>query len=190
MTEVELSAQNVQALATLVPYATDADMRGVGSYEDALALAEAIHGNVVDISEELGSGFAMLEDKSVLVKQKFVILQWRFSPGDYLKGFVSVGLVTSRGDKYIMNDGSTGIYDTLLEFSQETQRFGGIVVPKGLRRSEYPTCPECGKPMPKDVVECETVHCNYDGEKRSIGETFYLDTSADEKTMQNKAAVK
>lgn len=180
--EIELSIDNVRALASLQNFADDADLRGIGSYEDALALAEQINGNVIDIAEELGSGFALLDDKNKLVGQEMVLIQWRFSSGDYGM-FVSVGLVTKAGGKYIINDGSAGIRDMLLEFSQSTKRFGGMKVPKGLRVSTYPTCPDCGRPLTTDEPVCTAevkggVECGYVGEKRGKGETFYLDTSA------------
>lgn len=177
--EIQLSPENLRALSSLQNFATDTDLRTIGSYEDALQLAERVNGNVVDISEELGSGFAILDDKAKLVGREFVLIQWRFSVGDFTRPFVSAGLVTKQGEKFIMNDGGTGIMQTLLDYSQDTKRFGGIKVPKGLRVSKYPTCPDCGQPMPTDVVECDNEKCDYDGPQRSQGETFYLDTSAD-----------
>lgn len=178
--EVELSPENLRALSSLQAFANDADLRSVGSFEDAVKLAEEINGSVVDISEELGSGFAVLTDKSKLVKEPFVLIQWRFNVGDFTRPFVSAGLVTKRGEKFIINDGGTGIMKTLLDYSQETKRFGGILVPRGLRVSDYPTCPDCGRPMTQDMVVCDNEKCGYEGTARAKGQTFYLDTGADE----------
>jgi hypothetical protein len=175
---VELSVENLQALASIQQFAGDAAMRSVGSYEEALALAEAVHGSVIDIAEELGTGFALLEDKGKLEDVEFVLLQWRFNAGDFGGGFVSAGLVTVTGDKYIINDGGTGICAQLMELTQETKRFGGVKVPKGLRKSEYPTCPQCGKPMSRDEIECSNAVCDFEGDKRGQGTTYYLDLSA------------
>lgn len=181
---VELSVENMQALASIQQFAGDADMRAITSYEEAIALAEAVHGSVIDIAQELGTGFALLEDKGKLEDVEFVLLQWRFNAGDY-GGFVSAGLVTITGDKYIINDGSTGIMSQLMELTQETKRFGGVKVPNGLRASRYTTCPECGKPMSQDEVMCSNEKCGYEGDKRGKGETFYLDLSASpEKTAK------
>lgn len=174
--EIELSIDNVRALASLQQFADDQDLRGVQSYEDAIALAEQINETVIEISEELGSGFALLEDKDKLIKTPFVVIQWRFSAGDF-GGFVSAAVVTKGGDKFIINDGSAGIMDQLMKLSQKHKRFGGLNVPQGLRKSTYATCPDCGKPMSRDEVECGT--CNFSGEKRGVGQTFYFDTSAD-----------
>ena len=175
---VELSVDNMRALASIQAFAGDAEMRAITSYEDALALAEAVHGNVINIAEELGTGFALLEDKGKLEDVEFVLLQWRFSAGDFGGGFVSAGLVTVTGDKYIINDGGKGIFVQLMELTQETKRFGGVKVPNGLRKSDYPTCPECGKPMSRDEVECSNTKCGYEGDKRGQGTTYYLDLSA------------
>lgn len=179
--EIELSIDNVRALASLQQFADDQDLRGVQSYDDAMQLAEAINGAVIDISEELGSGFALLEDKDKLQKTEFVIIQWRFTAGDF-GGFVSAAIVTRGGDKFIINDGSTGIMKQLMDLSQRRKQFGGLRVAHGLRKSQYPTCPDfdggCGKPMSRDEVECSNPKCGYSGDKRGQSETYYLETSA------------
>ena len=179
--EMELSIDNVRALASLQQFADDQDLREIGSYEDALALAESINETVLDIAEELGSGFALLEDKDKLAKTEFVVIQWRFTAGDF-GGFVSAACVTKGGDKFIINDGSAGIMAQLMELSQKHKRFGGLRVPNGLRKSQYATCPEfdggCGRPMSRDEVECSNEKCDYSGDKRGTGQTYYLDTAA------------
>lgn len=179
--EIEISIDSMRDLASVQAFAGDAEMREIASYEDALALAEAVHGDVLDIAEELGTGFVLLKDKGKLEGQEFVLLQWRFAAGDFSKGFVSAALVTKTGDKYIITDGSTGICDQLLTLSQEHKRFGGIKVPLGLRASRYSTCFECGRPMSTDEVVCSNEKCGYEGDKRGQGETYYLDLSAPEK---------
>lgn len=179
--EIELSIDNVRALASLQQFADDQDLRNVQSYDDAMQLAEALNETVISISEELGSGFALLDDKDKLVKTPFVIIQWRFTAGDF-GGFVSAAVVTRGGDKFIINDGSAGIMAQLMELSQRRKRFGGLSVAAGLRKSQYATCPDfdggCGKPMSRDEIECSNPKCGYTGDKRGQSETFYLDTSA------------
>lgn len=174
--EIELSVDNMRALASVQAFAGDTEMRDITSYEDALALAEAVHGQVLDIAEELGTGFVLLTDKGKLDGQEFVIIQWRFSAGDF-GGFVSAALVTKTGDKYIINDGSAGICAQLMQFSQEHQRFGGVKVPNGIRSSEYDTCAECGRPRSKDEAVCSNEKCQDETDRRSKGQTFYLDLS-------------
>lgn len=173
--EIELTTvDGMRELASIQAFAGDAEMRDIASYEDALALATAVHGDVLDIAQELGTGFALLKDKGKLEDQEFVLIQWRFTAGDFAKGFVSAALVTKTGDKYIITDGSTGIFQQLMNLSQETQRFGGVKVPNGVRASRYATCPDCGRPMSADEVECSNEKCGYQGDKRGQGETYYL----------------
>lgn len=172
---VEITVDGMRDLASIQAFAGDAEMRDISSYEDALALAEAVHGDVLDIAQELGTGFALLKDKGKLEEKEFVLIQWRFTAGDFAKGFVSAALVTKTGDKYIITDGSTGIFSQLMTLSQETKRFGGVKVPNGLRASRYSTCIECGRPMSSDEVACSNDKCDYEGDKRGSGETYYLD---------------
>lgn len=174
----EMTVEQVRALASLQQFAGDSELRSIGSFEDALALAEQVHGSILDIAEELGTGFAVLEDKARLENKEFVLVHWRFNAGEFGSGFVSAGVVTREGGKYIINDGSTGIYQQLLTLSQNTQRFGGVLVPTGLRQSTYATCIECGRPMSRDEIECSNDKCDYEGDKRGQGQTFYLNLSA------------
>lgn len=174
--EVVLSNEQLMGLSSIQPRVDDMDLRNISSYDEAVALAEAVHGAVLDISEEIGTGFSLLEDKAKLEKVAFVVLTWRFTAGDF-GSFASMALVTTAGDKYIVNDGSTGIHDQLKALSSEKRVFGALRVPNGLRVSDYTTCPACGKPMTRDEVDCSNDLCNYSGEERSVGQTYYLDTS-------------
>lgn len=178
--EIELSVDSVRALASLQQFADDQDLREVQSYEDAMRLAESLNETVMEISEELGSGFALLEDKDKLIKTPFVVIQWRFTAGDF-GGFVSAAVVTKGGDKFIINDGSAGIMSQLMELSQKHKRFGGLAVPAGLRKSQYATCPDfdggCGRPMSRDEITCSNEKCGYEGDKRGQSQTFYFDTA-------------
>lgn len=123
---------------------TDADLRGIASFEDALALATATYGDVVDATDEIGSGFVRLDNKSRLIDTPFVIMSFALSEGDYIDGgtgvkqhFASVRVVTRSGDKYWFTDGGTGIYRQLEDMSVRSGRNGGILVDGGLRKSEY-----------------------------------------------------
>lgn len=179
-TELSVTGNDALVASNLVPTVSDDDLRGITSYEDALALAEAINGTVTDISERLGSGFELLDnkDKSKLEGKGFIALLWRFTKGDFGM-FASMALVTVDGERYIVNDGSAGIMRQLAELSSAVNPvFGGLRVPRGLRMSDYKTCPKCNRPMPQDQVMCDTPGCGYDGEERSKGETYYLDTAA------------
>lgn len=141
---------------------SDNDLREIGSFEDAIAAAGP---NVYDSADEIGSGFRVLEDKDQLLKVPFFALEWRFNPGKYVNDygektdFVSITLVTKYNDKYILNDGSTGIAAQLRDFSDRTGAYGGLMCRNGLRVSrDYEVRIPDGK----------------GGEKTILGTTYYL----------------
>ena len=113
------------------------DLRNITSFEDAARLAAEQNGGELFVaSEELGDGFALLENKDQLIDVPLVIMDWSFHEGDHGE-FVSAHVVTRPGDKFIVNDGSTGIYAQLRAFSDARGKFGGLAVNRGLRRSDY-----------------------------------------------------
>jgi len=173
-----LTTEQLVTISSIQPRVEDAALRDIASYEEAVQLAEAVHGVVTDIADELGTGFVVLDnkDKSKLVDVPMIAILWKFSAGDY-GAFVSMAVVTNKGDKFIVNDGSTGIFRQLKELSSDKRVFGALKIPHGLRESEYDTCPECGKPMTKDEVDCSNDLCNFSGDARSVGQTYYLDTT-------------
>jgi|ERR1041385_275526 hypothetical protein len=157
----------------------DDELRAVTSFEDAMALLVQTYGGVESITDfELGNGFKIATDdeKNRLVGVSFIILHFQFNEGDY-GDFVSVTLVTQHGDRIVLNDGSTGIYEQLKDVAR-TGRYGGIAVPHGLRKSEYDTCPDCGKPRPQSATTCRNERCESTSEKRATGATFYLDVTS------------
>jgi hypothetical protein len=156
------------------PSFSDDQLREVGSFQDAIDLAAEQYGVVQDFAEEYGTGFDLLDDKSQLVGKELLLMQWRINDGDY-GGFASVVGVTKDGLKFIINDGSTGIFKQLYEISATSDRNGGLRVRKGLRRSEYPTCGQCDKPRSAMEAECE--FCGDTSEARHRGSTYYLDQS-------------
>lgn len=122
---------------------SDAQLRDISSFEDAIRLAESVYGSVVDASEEIGSGFVMLENKDRLTDVPFLILSCSFPEGDYrneigeLSKFAVVRLVTDKGDRLVITDGGHGVFTQLSELNERTGRSGGILVKGGLRRSDY-----------------------------------------------------
>lgn len=114
------------------------DLRSIASFQDAMRLVEdTLGGTVVDASEEIGDGFTMLDDKDKLINVPFIALQWRFTPGDFGKQYVIMRVVTDTGDKYVITDGGTGIAQQMASFTERTKRTGGLLVKRGLRKSEY-----------------------------------------------------
>ena len=124
-------------------------LAGIKSAQDAFdVLAEM--GATVDDFNDYGNGFALLKDKSQLAGKTFVIIQWKFNPGDY-GDFVSAAVVTEAGEKLVLNDGSTGICDQLIGVTAKRVADGiantqsGLIVRGGLRVSEYTKTDEQGK---------------------------------------------
>jgi hypothetical protein len=147
---------------TPVLYHTD-DLARVTTFEEAVALAAQVSGGeVLAADTELGDGFAVLEskDKRTLIGVPLMFMEWQFNQGD-MGEFVSARVAAKQGNgvgKYIINDGSTGIYRQLQEFSKRTGRSTGLYARHGLRVSDYKYTDNEGKEKPAS--------------------TFYIDTSA------------
>lgn len=122
-------------------------LRNLNSFEDAFKLVQNEFGAIADASEVIGDGFVVLDDKTQLVGRPMVLLNWHFSEGDYrdedgnLRDFVSARVISQRPDgtvdKWVVNDGSTGLCDQLKNYSVRTNMMGGLLVQRGLRVSEY-----------------------------------------------------
>jgi len=158
----------------------DDDMRAIQSIEDAARLVAAEFGtdSIASIADELGSGAEILEDKSKLVGERLFLTEWRFNVGDN-GPFVSAAAITGRGDKFIINDGSSGIFSQLDKYTVRTGKTFGLMVPKGLRVSVFTTCggeDGCNKPRRPEENPCG--NCGSTSSERGKAQTFYLDTSA------------
>jgi hypothetical protein len=133
---------------------SDADLRSVTSFDEALELAQREYGDVLDATDEIGAGFVELKDKSRLVDVPFVILSFTINEGDFrnehgqLQYFCACRVVTRSGDKYWFTDGGTGIYQQLEDLAVRSRRMGGILVPRGLRESKYEWTDEYGNQQP------------------------------------------
>lgn len=122
------------------PAVSDEMLQNITSFDDAMAVINDVFGGeVVEADKELGTGFAVLEEKDRLIKVPFVAIKIdRHEKGDH-GPFVSLHIVTSDGRKYIINDGSTGIFAQVEElWSRKPQlRTMPLLVRRGLRRSDY-----------------------------------------------------
>ena len=79
-----------------------------------------------------------LVDKEQLVGIPFLIYSFRFSHGVGENGEkVSVQIITPDDKRLVFNDGSTGVYDQLLEIFESKGRSGGVLCERGLRVSDY-----------------------------------------------------
>jgi hypothetical protein len=133
---------------------TDAALSDIKSFDDALRIMQEA-GVVADSMSDYGTGFALLKDKERLVSLPFIIVEWRFNNSDLNEaGFASFACITKHGDKYVVNDGSTGIADQLRSVTQRRIAAGhktpqnGLLVPAGLTVSRYDFTDADGKQKP------------------------------------------
>lgn len=146
-----------------VPRLSDDNLRSIVSFDDALALVnDVLGGEVIAADEEIGNGFSIINDKSVLIGVPMIMLSATRNVSD--KGdkgyFYSLTCVTKMGGKVVINDGSTGIAEQLETlYSRHPEKRGvPMLLRKGLRRSDYTTL--------------------VNG-KEASATTFYLDTSGE-----------
>ncbi len=152
---------NTGEIVSAGPQYDDEALRAIESFDDAMALAIQTVGDIETADSALGNGFALLDNKATLVGAPSMFLSWTFNNGDFGE-FVSAHVVARNesggGRKVIINDGSTGIYQQLRDYTDRTGRQGGLFVRKGLRQSVYDYTDDKGNKRPAT--------------------TFYLDTSA------------
>ena len=90
-----------------------------------------------------GSDWTLVGDKADLVDVPFVIAMLRFNDVKRKDGsltgkqFVSVSCFKEDGTKIVFNDGSTGVMQQLVTYTEKHHRTTGILCKKGLRVSEY-----------------------------------------------------
>ena len=128
-------------------------MMEVSSFEDALAILNA-SGVVAESISDFGAGFTVV-DKARLLNVPFVILEWRFNASELNDaGFVSLSVVTKNNDKWVINDGSTGILQQLIRITRVRRQRkhatpqNGLAVPAGLSVSNYKFTDAEGKERP------------------------------------------
>ncbi len=100
-------------------------------------------------AQDLGDGWELMptEGKAKLVGIPMVVLKWEQNSGR--QGiFTTVHIITSDDRHLIINDGSTGIHKQLEDLTRKGEH-RALVLPKGLRRSDYEyTDKETGKTSP------------------------------------------
>ena len=123
-------------------------LRTLGSFDEAIRIAQDAWGETISADEELGDGFELVKDKNDLAGLPMVILEWKFiKPKDTdpsQRTYVTVrAMVKQRNGqpwKVVFNDGSDpGIAAQLAEITKRSgmQRYGNLTVPSGIRRSDY-----------------------------------------------------
>lgn len=138
------------ALNVAQPFSEEA-LAQITSIDAALSALAGAGLNVSGI-EDFGSGFVLTE-KDQLKGAEMLLLQWRFSEGDF-GPFVSVAALTRDGRRVIFNDGSTGVYAQLQNVSRIRQRNGetnvqaGLTAKHGLKESTYTYTDSMGDKRP------------------------------------------
>jgi hypothetical protein len=145
-----VASNTADASADLTPREWDeSDFRNIGSMQDAVNLFSATTGgDIAYASEELGDGFDRFaeDEKRKLVGVPLFVMEWRFQDSDTVQRggesveYVTARVVAERGGKVVkavISDGSTGIYRQLRAYTNRTGRTKGLMVPAGLRVSDY-----------------------------------------------------
>ena len=116
-----------------------------------LVNAFALAGIPLDNDEIDGiKSIPVIKDKNTLLGTPFIMVEWRFNDGDH-GTFVSIEIMTENGDRFILNDGSTGICAQVAALTEHRTAndhpapTSGRMVKRGLRRSDYPFTDEKGK---------------------------------------------
>lgn len=116
----------------IAPITDENFLSDIDGFSSAIAALEKIGAKVVD-SDDLGHGFKVT-DKATLVKVPLLIIGYRFHDSESAK-FVTVFAVTEDDRKVIFNDGGTGIYSQLQQYSEKS--IDSILLRDGLSRSDY-----------------------------------------------------
>jgi hypothetical protein len=164
MTDPTQDESNVPVVP--VPQISAGQLRDINNIDDALELLRETYGEsaVETAAGALGDGFALTKNKAQFIDVPMVFVHWTISDGDYpvkdadgkmtgeMSRFVAARVVT-RGGKFVIVDGGSGIARQLIEYTETTGKTF-LVAQKGLRVSRY------------------------ENEFTKEGETYYIDTSA------------
>ena len=88
----------------------DSDLAAIDSFQSVLDSFKAL-GLMPESMSDYGTGFEICKNKDRLVDTDLVIVEWRFNHTEVgsAGAFVSAAVVTKNGEKWILNDGGTGI---------------------------------------------------------------------------------
>lgn len=144
---VTTSEQSDKQVAETTSHIDEATLASLKSIADVRSMFESA-GMPIRVVSDYGTGFTILEDKDKLCGVPFLIVDARFSLGDFGQ-FVSLTVMTNQEEKWIVNDGSTGICDQVEALVKQVGTVQGMLVTHGLRRSDYDyTEPKTGNKVP------------------------------------------
>lgn len=114
------------------------DWTGARSATEAIALVKEYYGDVVESSELPGNEFVQVKKEELIGKQ-FLILQYGFDTSEEYSNqeYAWVRAILENNTRVYFSDGSTGVYAQLRKFYDETERDGGMLCRRGLRKSTY-----------------------------------------------------
>lgn len=155
---------------------TDDPQARIETMDQALEYAKATYGSLVQISDILGDGFAVVSDKRTLCGVPFLILSYTDQNGDNgVYASIRVVARTKDGDKrLVINDGGVGIREQLTRLTQ-LGIMGGVLVPGGLRRSEFLFDRTTNKAYTREQADALTPAQRSNAGK---GESYYLSLNA------------
>jgi hypothetical protein len=131
------------ATTTVIAKVSDA-FGTVTTFADMMADVDS--GNVVHISEVDDVVRLDSEDKGKLIGVPIILVSWQFKYDKVQeREYVSMAIVTDKNEKFIVTDGSTGIYEQLARYTSKLGKVVPIFLPKGLTKSDYVTTDNEGK---------------------------------------------
>lgn len=150
---------------------TNDELAAIETWEDYFNLLDSKEIPTYFAEKVLGDGFAILstEQKDQLIGLPIAFMEWRFNKGD-MGEFVSARVLVRVGDgpgdikKVIINDGSTGIYRQLKQYTDQYGTNTSLIAKNGLKRSDY-TFEVEDKANPGQMLQ-------------RPASTYYIDTSA------------
>jgi hypothetical protein len=133
---------------------TDDALKEFDSWDDVAKVT----GNVTVAADVLGNGYSILEDKSKLLNEPFMIVKYGVHPSEKIQGklFTTIHVLTKGGDKYVVNDGGTGIHQQLTDLKTQMGTVCPLMVSRGLRVSEY----DYEDPNTGEKTKAETYYIN------------------------------
>lgn len=96
-------------------------------------IIEKFDGEIITVSS---SPWEVLKDKARLIGVPFMIADVAHYVGKFGDA-VAVMLLTEDNHRYVINDGSSGIYRQVMDIVNRTGRKAGLKCPNGLRASTY-----------------------------------------------------
>lgn len=130
-----------------LPEFAEADLRALSTLDDVAELFRRYSVEVRNAADEVGDGFAFIENKDRLVGVPMILIKWdcnlstsyKDENGNPLRN-VQVWVMYERGGqvhKVRFVDFSSGVCRQLWDYSGRTGRHMGLAVANGLRKSEF-----------------------------------------------------